>query len=86
MKKRERGEVGQTVRASNSDGESSYNANQGVYGYYGTQIWLMGDGVFDSYANGVRNEIYPADQNYGKLQLNSMVSNDIQTVNISGLT
>jgi hypothetical protein len=51
-----------------------------------TQVWLMGDGVSDSYANGVRNYINPADQNYVKLQLNSMVSNDIETVNIAGLT
>ena len=78
--------VGQTVRASNSDGESSYNANQGVYGYYGTQIWLMGDGSYDSYANGIRNQVYISDQNFVKLQLNSMVSNDIETVNINGLT
>ena len=78
--------IGQTVRASNSDGESSYNANQGVYGYYGTQIWLMGDGTYDSYANGIRNQVYISDQNFVKLQLNSMVSNDIQTVSINGLT
>jgi hypothetical protein len=49
-------------------------------------VWLMGDGASDSYANGVRNYINPADQNYVKLQLNSMVSNDIETVNIPGLT
>ena len=55
-------------------------------GYQATQIWLMGDGASDSYANGIRNYIYPADQNYTKLQLNSMVSNDIETVNINGLT
>ncbi len=51
-----------------------------------TQVWLMGDGTSDSYGNGMRNQVYPADQNYGKMQLNSMVSNDIQTVNITGLT
>ena len=78
--------VGQTVRRSQGASDVTY-ANSSLYnGHGGTQIWLMGDGVFDSYANGVRNEVYPADQNYGKLQLNSMVSNDIQTVNISGLT
>jgi len=51
-----------------------------------TFVWLMGDGTNDSYSNGVRNYIYPSDQNYSKLQLNSMVSNDIETVNINGLT
>lgn len=53
---------------------------------YATQVWLMGDGASDSYANGMRNYIQPSEQNYTKLQLNSMVSNDIQTVNINGLT
>ena len=51
-----------------------------------TQVWLMGDGTLDSYANGIRNQIQTNDQNANKLQLNSMVSNDIQTVNINGLT
>ena len=55
-------------------------------GYQHVQVWLMGDGTSDSYSNGVRNYINPSDQNYVKLQLNSMVSNDIETVNIPGLT
>ena len=53
---------------------------------FATQVWLMGDGALDSYSNMIRNYVYPSDQNYTKLQLNSMVSNDIQTVNIAGLT
>jgi len=55
-------------------------------GYSSTQVWLMGDGASDSYANGIRNYIHPADQNQTKMQLNSMVSNDIETVTIPGLT
>jgi len=51
-----------------------------------TQVWLMGDGTADSYANGMRNYVQTSDQNWSKLQLNSMVSNDIQNVNINGLT
>ena len=51
-----------------------------------TQVWLMGDGASDSYANGMRNYVAPADTSWTKLQLNSMVSNDIETVNINGLT
>ena len=51
-----------------------------------TQMWLMGDGTLDSYANGVRNEILDNDQNATKLQLNSMQANDFETVNISGLS
>ena len=55
-------------------------------GYQYVTVWLMGDGTSDSYSNGVRNYINPSDQNYVKLQLNSMVSNDIETVTINGLT
>ena len=51
-----------------------------------TQIWLMGDGSADNYSNGVRNYIYPTEQNSSKLTWNSMVSSDIETVNIAGLT
>ena len=76
--------TGQTFRASALG--SDYSNIQGYNHYYHTQVWLMGDGTSDSYSNGVRNEIYPSDQNYTKLQLNSMVSNDIETVNIGGLT
>jgi hypothetical protein len=78
--------VGQFVRWANSVSITTYNPSNFTYGYGNTQIWLMGDGTSDSYANGIRNEVYPSDQNYTKLQLNSMVSNDIQTVNINGLT
>lgn len=77
------------------DGQSARYASSGsnfIYGpsnsnsKYATQIWLMGDGAQDSYANGIRNHVDPTDQNYTKLQLNSMVSNDIQNVTISGLS
>ena len=34
----------------------------------------------------IRNQVMPSDQNYTKLNMISMVSNDIQTVNITGLT
>ena len=46
----------------------------------------MGDGTYDSYPNGIRNQAGPEDQNTTEMQFNSMVSNDIETVNISGLT
>ena len=52
----------------------------------GTQLWLMGDGLQDSYANGIRSYIYPTEQNRSKLQFNSMVSNDIENVTIPGLS
>ena len=52
----------------------------------GTQLWLMGDVSTDSYANGIRSYIYPTEQNRSKMQLISMVSNDIENVNINGLS
>ena len=78
--------VGQTVRQSFGITNATYSPSNLYSGYGNTQIWLMGDGTSDSYANGIRNDVYPNDQNYTKLQLNSMVSNDIETVNIEGLT
>ena len=51
-----------------------------------TQVWLMGDGTADSYANMIRNAVYVVDQNRYKLNMISMVSGDIQNVNINGLT
>ena len=75
--------VGQVVRANNSGNNVTYDVTNGKYG---TQIWLMGDGTSDSYSNGIRNQVDPTDQNYTKLQLNSMVSNDIQNVSINGLS
>ena len=78
---------GANFRQPQTDTGSSVwdNANATTKGR-ATQIWLMGDGGNDSYANGIRNRINSADQNDTKLQLNSMVSNDIETVSISGLT
>ena len=78
--------VGQTVRAGNSGGNTSYVAGNIVSGYGATQMWLMGDGSYDSYSNMIRNQVYPQDQNYTKLNLISMVSNDIQNVTIPGLS
>ena len=49
-------------------------------------LWLMGDGASDSYSNNLRNDVKTADQNYTMLRLQNMVSNDIETVNINGLT
>jgi hypothetical protein len=78
--------VGQFVRWVSSTSITTYNPSNYTYGYGNTQIWLMGDGSSDSYANGIRNEVYPSDQNYTKLNMISMVSNDIENVTIAGLT
>ena len=50
-----------------------------------TQVWLMGDGTYDAYAK-IRNQVRPHDQNVNPLNMISMVSNDIQTVSIPGLS
>ena len=78
---------GQTWRYVNqaNDFNSTFNVNS-ANSSYGTQVWLMGDGINDSFSNGVRNQINNGDQSYTKLQFNSMTSNDIETVTIPGLT
>ena len=45
----------------------------------------MGDGTNDSFNNGIRNQVNPG-ITYTRLVLNSMVSNDIENVSISGLS
>ena len=79
--------VGSSFRLPWQTGDSGFNfsLNDGSSSY-STQVWLMGDGIFDSYSNMIRNQVNPSDQNYGKLNLISMVSNDIQNVTISGLS
>ena len=68
-----------------SDAGWNFSLNDGSSAY-STQVWLMGDGTNDSYSNMIRNQVHPSDQNYTKLNMISMVSNDIETVTISGLT
>ena len=77
--------VGNLFRYSVNNSVGTFALNQ-YASSFATQVWLMGDGALDSYSNMIRNYIYPSDQNYTKLQLNSMVSNDIENVNISGLS
>ena len=82
--------VGQSYRrtysSSNSTNFQIYNTSGLHYPSNATQVYLMGDGPNDSYSNMIRNQINMGDQNYTKLNLISMVSNDIQNVNINGLT
>ena len=77
---------GQVVRAGNSGSDTTYQAGNIVSGYGATQMWLMGDGLVDSYQNMIRNQLMPTDQNFTKLNMISMVSNDIQNVTIPGLS
>ena len=78
--------VGQTVRSSSNASEGTYNPSSSTLGWFGLQMWLMGDGLNDTFGNGVRNQVIPTEQNYTKLQFNSMNVNDLQTVNITGLS
>ena len=78
--------VGNTIRQAQYTGNVTYSPSNVYNGYGAIQIWLMGDGTNDSYSNMIRNQVFPNDQNYTKLNMISMVSNDIENVNINGLS
>ena len=79
--------VGNTYRVAYGQSEATFQmVNYATFATYATQVWLMGDGTNDSYSNMIRNQVWTGDQNYTKLNLISMVSNDIENVNISGLS
>ena len=69
----------------NGDAGFSFSRNDGSSGS-STQVWLMGDGANDSYSNMIRNRVQPSNINDTKLNMVSMVSNDIETVSIPGLS
>jgi hypothetical protein len=85
LKWRDDTKAGNTFRWASGLTENTFTVGN-LYSALATQIWIMGDGGNDSYSNMIRNRVMSADQNYTKLNLLSMVSNDIQTVNINGLT
>ena len=66
------------------DAGFNFSMNDGSSSY-ATQVWLMGDGTNDAYAQ-IRNQVWPATQSYTPMNMISMVSNDIETVTITGLT
>ncbi len=76
--------VGQSYRQSNFSGNGTWSFNN-QNSSYATQVWLMGDGTSDAFSK-IRNQAWPANQNNTTLDMNSMTSNDIETVNIPGLT
>ena len=76
--------AGGTFRHCTTD-YSDYPWDTNGSNYFATQVWLMGDGTNDSYSNGIRNQVNNTD-GYTKLVFQNMISNDIQTVNINGLT
>ena len=78
---------GNPFRLPWQSGDAGFNFSVGDgSSSYGTQVWLMGDGNNDSYSNMIRNRVLSSDQNYTKMNMISMVSNDIQNVTISGLS
>ena len=76
--------VGNPYRSAGANDHGS-NFGLNAASAYATQVWLMGDGVSDAYSL-LRNQVYASDQNYSALSMISMVSNDIQNVNINGLS
>ena len=77
--------VGNSYRQPSNSTDTSNFQTGDASSSYSTQVWLMGDGTSDAYSQ-IRNQVYAATQNQTPLNMISMVSNDIQTVNISGLT
>ena len=78
--------VGNAYRepSSSADASSNWSLNNSASSY-ATQVWLMGDGTNDAFAQ-IRNQAYASNQNYTPMNMISMVSSDIETVTISGLT
>ena len=79
--------VGESYRRpQHSNNSSNFQVGGSGNMALATQVWLMGDGTNDSYSNMIRNQVNIGDQNNTKLNMISMVSNDIQNVNIDGLS
>lgn len=76
--------VGVQYRYANSANGQVFSLNN-ASSNDATQVWLMGDGTNDAYAK-MRNQVYPALQSWTTLDLNSMVSNDIENIDIDGLS
>ena len=63
-----------------------YSATASVTSALSTHVFLMGEGDNDSYSNDIRNQTKSTDTSYTKLEFGNMVANDIETVNIPGLS
>ena len=65
---------------------SDYSWDTNGSEYFTTQVYLMGDGTNDSFSSGIMNQVNNTD-GYTKTDgFKDMASNDIENVNISGLT
>ena len=78
--------VGNDYRPSHDGADFQNFLTNNLTAASATAVYLMGDGTNDSYTNGMRNQVFPSDQSYTKLNLLSMQSNDIQNVTIGGLS
>ena len=78
--------VGNSFRYSGNTNETTGFAIGNSFSSWSTQVWLMGDGINDSYSNMIRNQVLVSDQNYTKMNMINMVSNDIENVTIPGLS
>ena len=77
---------GQSYRSSGFNFATSNFQRNNSGSSWSTQVWLMGDGVFDSYNNMIRNLVFPTDQNYTMLRLYNLQSTDIVSASIAGIT
>ena len=87
IKWRDNTKVNYPYRASCcADNFTSFQLSQAVFLSTGsTQIWLMGNGSSDTFGS-IRNQISDGNTTDTHLIFNNMSSNDIETVNIDGLT
>ena len=72
--------VGNPYRRPSATADSSNFTMNTLDATHSTQVLLMGDTSLDSYNNGIRNYIYPSEQNRAKYQFMNMASNDVQTI------
>jgi hypothetical protein len=77
--------VGNSFRSPHLSTDTAGFALNNYLSDYATQVWLMGDGTNDAYSR-LRNQVRPSNYVYTTLEGQSLVSNDIETVTIPGLS
>jgi len=77
--------IGNTYRRPTYSNNSTNYQKDTSLAFASTQMWLMGDTSTDAFPN-IRNNQRPVLYSYTSMDMTNMVSNDIETVNIAGLT
>ena len=77
--------IGNTYRRPTYSSNSSNYQKDTSLGFSSNQMWLMGDTSTDAFPN-IRNNQRPVLYSFTSMDMTNMVSNDIETVNIPGLT